>query len=194
MTTPTEPDPADPADSSDPSAPAHKRHHPPTRAEFEARAAQTRADIEAQARAAKAQFDATQEKIRARTGRNLLAAIGIGVLLGALLIVSLFLWKPLFIVFGGLLVGFTTFELASALRFAGRNVPRVASTVVGLGMVLGPLMEENLRRALLISRGDWSVFVTRPLSAVLIAAAAGLLVLAVLPNLRRKRDEVFVEG
>ncbi len=35
-----------------------------------------------------------------------------------------------------------------------------------LGMVLGPLMEENLRRALLISRGDWSVFLTRPLSAV----------------------------
>jgi putative tricarboxylic transport membrane protein len=62
-----------------------------------------------------------------------------------------------------------------------------------LGMVLGPLMEENLRRALLISRGDWSVFVTRPLSAVLMAAAAGLLVLAVLPSLRKKRDEVFVE-
>src|SRR5262252_3134824 len=62
-----------------------------------------------------------------------------------------------------------------------------------LGFVLGPLMEENLRRALLISRGDWSVFITRPLSAVLMAAAAGLLVLAVMPNLRKKRDEVFVE-
>ena len=63
-----------------------------------------------------------------------------------------------------------------------------------LGMVLGPLMEENLRRALLISRGDWSVFLTRPLSAVLLAIAAGLLVLAVLPALRAKRDEVFVES
>src|SRR6201994_529601 len=63
-----------------------------------------------------------------------------------------------------------------------------------LGMVLGPLMEENLRRALLISRGDWSVFITRPLSAVLMAGAAGLLVLAVLPTLRKKRDEVFVES
>ena len=41
-----------------------------------------------------------------------------------------------------------------------------------LGMVLGPLMEENLRRALLIARGDWTVFVTRPLSAVLLAMAA----------------------
>src|SRR5438067_1122238 len=63
-----------------------------------------------------------------------------------------------------------------------------------LGMVLGPLMEENLRRALLISRGDWSVFITRPLSAILMAGAAGLLVLAVLPTLRKKRDEVFVES
>ena len=63
-----------------------------------------------------------------------------------------------------------------------------------LGMVLGPLMEENLRRALLISRGDWSVFVTRPLSAVLMATAAFLLVLALLPSLRKKRDEVFVES
>src|SRR6186713_2721996 len=63
-----------------------------------------------------------------------------------------------------------------------------------LGMVLGPLMEENLRRALLISRGDWTVFLTRPLSAVLMAIAASLLVLAVLPSLRKKRDEVFVES
>jgi putative tricarboxylic transport membrane protein len=63
-----------------------------------------------------------------------------------------------------------------------------------LGMVLGPLMEDNLRRALLISRGDASVFITRPLSASLLVVAAGLLILAVLPMLRRKRDEVFVES
>jgi putative tricarboxylic transport membrane protein len=63
-----------------------------------------------------------------------------------------------------------------------------------LGMVLGPLMEENLRRALLISRGDATVFLTRPLSATLLAVAALLLILAVLPALRKKRDEVFVES
>src|SRR5712675_2474033 len=63
-----------------------------------------------------------------------------------------------------------------------------------LGMVLGKLMEENLRQALLISRGDWSVFITRPLSAVLLAIAAFLLVLTVLPALRAKRDEVFTES
>ena len=45
-----------------------------------------------------------------------------------------------------------------------------------LGFVLGPMMEENLRRALLLSRGDWSVFVTRPLSAGLLGAAVLLLV------------------
>jgi putative tricarboxylic transport membrane protein len=63
-----------------------------------------------------------------------------------------------------------------------------------LGMVLGPLMEENLRRAMLISRGDATVFVTRPLSAVLLAMAAGLLILTLLPMLRKKREEVFVES
>ena len=62
-----------------------------------------------------------------------------------------------------------------------------------LGMVLGRLMEENLRRAILISRGDWTVFITRPLSAALMAAAAALLVLAVLPTLRKRRNEVFAE-
>ena len=63
-----------------------------------------------------------------------------------------------------------------------------------LGMVLGPLMEENLRRAMLISRGDATVFFTRPLSAVLLAMAAGLLVLTFLPMLKKKREEVFVES
>jgi len=109
-----------------------KRPHPPTRAEIEARAHATRSDIEAGMREARAQFDATNEKIQARTGRNLFAAIGIGLGLGGLLLVSLLLWKPLFIVFAAFLVGFTTFELASALRYAGRNVPRIASTVVAL--------------------------------------------------------------
>jgi len=63
-----------------------------------------------------------------------------------------------------------------------------------LGFVLGPLMEENLRRAMLIARGDPSTFVTRPISGALIALAAFLLVLAVLPMIRHKRDEVFVES
>jgi putative tricarboxylic transport membrane protein len=63
-----------------------------------------------------------------------------------------------------------------------------------LGFVLGPLMEENLRRAMLIARGDPMTFLYRPISATLLAVAVFLLVLAVLPMIRSKRDEVFVEG
>jgi putative tricarboxylic transport membrane protein len=62
-----------------------------------------------------------------------------------------------------------------------------------LAFVLGPLMEENLRRAMLIARGDATVFLTRPISAVLIVVAAILLVAAILPSIRKRRDEVFVE-
>src|SRR5437660_2765039 len=62
-----------------------------------------------------------------------------------------------------------------------------------LGFVLGPLMEENLRRAMLIARGDATVFFTRPISAVLLSTAIILLILAALPKMRRRRDEVFVE-
>jgi putative tricarboxylic transport membrane protein len=62
-----------------------------------------------------------------------------------------------------------------------------------LGFILGPMMEENLRRALLLSRGDWSVFLTRGLSAGLLAAAALLLVIVLLPAVKNKREEAFVE-
>jgi TctA family transporter len=62
-----------------------------------------------------------------------------------------------------------------------------------LGFILGPMMEENLRRALLLSRGDWSVFVTRPLSAGLLAAALLLLTIVLLPSIKSKREEAFVE-
>jgi putative tricarboxylic transport membrane protein len=62
-----------------------------------------------------------------------------------------------------------------------------------LAFVLGPLLEENLRRALLIARGDPSVFIARPLSAVLLAGALTLLVIALLPGVRRKREQAFQE-
>jgi TctA family transporter len=62
-----------------------------------------------------------------------------------------------------------------------------------LGFVLGPLMEENLRRALLLSRGDPTVFVTRPISATLLALAVLLLLIVALPMVRRTREQAFVE-
>jgi TctA family transporter len=62
-----------------------------------------------------------------------------------------------------------------------------------LGFILGPMMEENLRRALLLSRGDWGVLVTRPLSASLLAAAIALVIVVALPSIKAKRAEAFVE-
>jgi TctA family transporter len=62
-----------------------------------------------------------------------------------------------------------------------------------LGFVLGPMMEENLRRALLLSRGDPLVFATRPISAGLLAAAVLLILLIALPNIKSKREEAFQE-
>ena len=62
-----------------------------------------------------------------------------------------------------------------------------------LGFILGPMMEENLRRAMLLSRGDWSVFLTRPLSASLLGAAALLMVIVLLPAVKSKRKDVFAE-
>jgi TctA family transporter len=53
------------------------------------------------------------------------------------------------------------------------------------------MMEENLRRALLLSRGDWGAFVTRPLSAGLLAAAALMIIVVMLPSIKNKRQEAF---
>ena len=62
-----------------------------------------------------------------------------------------------------------------------------------LGFILGPMMEENLRRALLLSRGDWSTFVNRPLSAALLGAALLMIVIVTLPTIRKKREVAFQE-
>jgi putative tricarboxylic transport membrane protein len=62
-----------------------------------------------------------------------------------------------------------------------------------LGFILGPLMEENLRRSMVISRGDPMIFVNRPISLGLLLAALGILLLIVLPQFRRTREEAFQE-
>ena len=62
-----------------------------------------------------------------------------------------------------------------------------------LGFILGPMMEENLRRALLLARGDWTTFVTRPLSAGLLLAAAAMVLVVMLPSIRNRREEAFHE-
>jgi TctA family transporter len=71
------------------------------------------------------------------------------------------------------------------VRFGCEPAPLV------LGFILGPVMEENLRRSLVFSRGDPMIFLERPISAVLLAAALVMVVLIVLPQFRRTRDEAF---
>jgi phosphatidate cytidylyltransferase len=85
-------------------------------------------DFETQARA-------TNDKINARTGRPLFRAIGVGLLLGGSLLVSLLILKELYMVFAGALIAFVAYELATALRFAGRDVPRLPTVVAAVAVV-----------------------------------------------------------
>lgn len=94
-----------------------------------------RAELERQMQAKKAQLDATNEKIRQRTGRNLIFAILIGLVAGGLLLVSLIVVKEIFMVFAAGIAGFAGFEFATALRIAGLRVPRIPLTVIGIALV-----------------------------------------------------------
>lgn len=62
-----------------------------------------------------------------------------------------------------------------------------------LAFVLGPMLENNLRKALIIAQGDFSTFITRPISAVCLLLAAALLFSAVLPKLRQKREQIALD-
>ncbi len=63
-----------------------------------------------------------------------------------------------------------------------------------LGFILGPMMEENLRRAMLLSRGDATVFFTRPLSLTLLIMAGVLVAIVAVPQISRKREEAFQDA
>jgi phosphatidate cytidylyltransferase len=106
-----------------------------TRADFERSVQNTRADFERSVQATRAQIDATNERIAARTGRNLIGAIVIGLALGLAMLFSLILIKELFMIFAVVIIGFTSFELAEALRRAGRNVPRIPVVISAVAIV-----------------------------------------------------------
>lgn len=106
-----------------------------TRDELRARAQQRKADLERQFEARRAQLDATNERITARTGRNLIFAIGIGLALGGGLVVSLVVVKELFMVFAGLIVVFASLELATALRHGGHHVPRIPTVLASVAII-----------------------------------------------------------
>ena len=107
---------------------------------------------------------------------------------------------PIIIVFcviGVFSVNNTTFDVFGMALFglAGYVVRKLDAepTPMLLAFILGPMMEEFLRRALLFSRGDPLTFLQRPISATMLVLAAALILLMLLPNLRRKRREVFQE-
>ena len=62
-----------------------------------------------------------------------------------------------------------------------------------LGFILGPMMEENLRRALLLSRGDWTTFMTNPISAGLLLIALAMVATVLIPSIKSKRQAAFQE-
>ena len=86
-----------------------------------------------------------------------------------------------------LTAGFAIFGYVM-VRFGCEPAPMV------LGFLLGPLMEENLRRSLVLSRGDPMIFVQRPISLTLLICAALVLLMIVLPNVRKSREIAFQEG
>lgn len=106
-------------------------------------AAEIEAQIQAQIHAARDQIEATRARVNKRTGRDLAAAVLIALALGGGLLASLLWVKALFLVFATALVGFALYELASALRFAGRDVPRIPLVLLGCAILpityfLGP--------------------------------------------------------
>ena len=110
--------------------------------DFKAQAQAARADIErqlqesrAQFDQARAQFDEVNQRIRARTGRNLILAILIGIGAGALVVASLIFVSELFMVFAAAAIAIAAVELSTALRAAGRDIPRTASVLAALAVI-----------------------------------------------------------
>jgi len=106
-----------------------------SRAEIEARAQAIEARAEAAFADIEAQMRATNARIEERTGRNLVLAIVIALLLGGSFLFSILVIKELFMIFAAGLIGFAAFELATALRVAGRDVPRIPAVIAGVAMV-----------------------------------------------------------
>ena len=136
---------AEPGESPTPRASKRARQ----RAEFDA----TVADIEAQVRATNAKIEAqvraTNAIIEERTGRNLVAAVAIGIVFGAAFIFSLILLKWIFMIFAAALMVFLALELTAAFRASGRNVPRIPSAIAAAGVIVASFYWH--------SKGQWLI-------------------------------------
>lgn len=116
----------------------HRGPHGPGRpdaAAFRAQVRARRADIERQVQETRAQFDQANEKIRARTGRNLILAIAIGLVFGALVLVSLIFVKEIFMLLAVALSAFASLEIADAFRGSGRRISRTPTVIAAVGMI-----------------------------------------------------------
>jgi phosphatidate cytidylyltransferase len=187
----TDPSNADPSQDAAPRKDKRVR----SRADFDA----TVADIEAQVRATNARIEAqvraTNAKIEERTGRNLVAAIVIGIVFGAAFILSLILLKEVFMVFAAALFVALALELTSAFRASGRNVPRVASIIAAVAVVpaayytsapLPDFLKHNF--GWLHENGQWFV-----LLAGMAFVTAWRLVEALLPSRRKPARELGID-
>ncbi|HEX4443281.1 MAG TPA: phosphatidate cytidylyltransferase [Galbitalea sp.] len=150
------------------------------RADFDA----TVADIEAQVRATNAKIEAqvraTNAKIEARTGRNLVAAVAIGVVFGAAFISSLIFFTWIFMIFAAILMVFLALELTVAFRTTGRNVPRVASGIAAAGVIVAAFY--------LHSEGQWLA-----LLAGMALVTIWRLIEAAIPSRRKSARELGID-
>ncbi|MBN9171654.1 MAG: phosphatidate cytidylyltransferase [Microbacterium sp.] len=121
-TAPTAPGPVPPTD--------------PTTAAFQAHVRSARSELENQVAHARAEFDQANERIKERTGRDLIVAIGIGLAIGAAVVLSVIFWKWIFVVFalGAAVLG--VFEFGRALQGSGRRVDLVPQVVLGSVLVV----------------------------------------------------------
>ena len=79
--------------------------------------------------------------------------------------------------------------LTSIVAYVGFQAP----VIVVLAFVLGPMLENNLRKSLILSHGDFTIFIERPISATCLVLAAAALLAPLLPTLARKRSNVALD-
>jgi phosphatidate cytidylyltransferase len=144
--------------------PPTEPHH--ARGEFKAQVKASRADFERQVQATRAQFEATNERIEARTGRNLVLAILIGLGLGLLTLFSLIFIKELFMVIGTIAIAFAVFELTQAFRAAGRNVARIPTIISAVAIVPSAYYWHSTGQLIAIGAGVLFVWVWRLVQAI----------------------------
>ncbi|WP_029149739.1 phosphatidate cytidylyltransferase [Microbacterium indicum] len=130
------PVPEDPA--ADPARPAHVSLHDRVsgaRGDLEQRAQQARDQLEQKVEHARDQFEATNERIKKRTGRDLFAAIGVGVVAGLGLLAALLFAKVVFVIAAVIIAGAAVVELSAALRARGRRID-LAPQLIGTAAIM----------------------------------------------------------